>query len=468
MQRVKTVVAWSAVLVLAGCAAPQGTGQGGPQAPALPGQWAQDRTGERVTAGDVVRQRWWHSFGNAQLNTLVEQAQQQSWDVAAAVARVHQARASLRHAGASLLPEVNASLDASREGRLDKHSQAAGNGFKAGLSASYELDFWGRNSATRDAAQASLQASVYDRDTVRLTVEAAVASAWLTSMALQEREGIAQSNLASAQRLLQLVQARAGLGAASALELAQQRGLVAAQQRALALMQQQKAASLTALALLLGQAQSMPLVQDSLSSLRIPGIQSETPAELLTRRPDIARAEARLAAAQANLQAARAAMLPRVTLSAQVGSGDDSLRRVFDNPLYSLAAGLAAPIFDAGRLAADRDLADARREELLVGYRQAIVQAFGDVQTALHAVAGTQTQAEAQAQELVQARKALALAEARYRAGSETLMTLLATQQTLYQAQGMAVQLHQERLLASVGLYKALGGGWEQAAVDPS
>ncbi|MDR3005403.1 MAG: efflux transporter outer membrane subunit [Acidovorax sp.] len=454
----KLAAALAAALVLPGCVGP--ALQHAVQPPELPARWAGGQMHQH--AADVVTQDWWRSFGSAELDGLIAQAQRQSWDVAAAVARVHQARASARHAGAALFPEVTAELNAARQGRLDSHSDAAGNAFKAGLSASYELDFWGRNASARDAAQAALQASVYDRDTVRLTVTAAVASAWLGSQALQEREGIAQANLATAQRLLQLVEARARLGAATAVELAQQRGLVAAQQRTLALLRQQQAQSLTALALLLGQAESLALAPAKLTLLNVPDIQQGEPAALLTRRPDIARAEASLAAAQANLQVARAAMLPRVTLSAQIGSGDDSLRRVFDNPLYTLAAGLAAPIFDAGRLAADRDLADARREELLAGYRQTIVQAFGDVQSALHTVAGTRDQAQAQAQELAQARKALTLAEARYRAGGETLMSLLATQQTLYQAQDLAVQLHQQRLLASVGLYKALGGGWEQ------
>lgn len=453
----KLAAALAAALVLPGCVGP--VLQSEVQPPELPARWAGG-----MGVGDAVTEGWWRSFGSAELDGLIAQAQRQSWDVAAAVARVHQARASARHAGAALLPEVTAELNAARQGRLDNHSDAAGNAFKAGLSASYELDFWGRNASARDAAQAALQASVHDRDTVRLTVTAAVASAWLGSQALQEREGIAQVNLATAQRLLQLVEARARLGAATAVELAQQRGLVAAQQRALALMRQQQAESLTALALLLGQAESLALAPAKLTLLNVPDIQQGKPAALLTRRPDIARAEASLAAAQANVQVARAAMLPRVTLSAQIGSGDDRLRSVFDNPLYTLAAGLAAPIFDAGRLAADRDLADARHEELLAGYRQAIVQAFGDVQSALHTVAGTREQAQAQAQELAQARKALTLAEARYRAGGETLMSLLTTQQTLYQAQDLAVQLHQQRLLASVGLYKALGGGWEQAA----
>jgi outer membrane protein TolC len=154
-------------------------------------------------------------------------------------------------------------------------------------------------------------------------------------------------------------------------------------------------------------------------------------------------------------------MLPRVTLGAGVGMANGRLRALFDSPLYSLAAGLAAPIFDAGRLAAGRDLAVARREELLAGYRAAVVAAFGDAATALDAVSAIDRQRDAQAQALAQARRAFTLAQSRYRAGAETLLVLLDAQRTLHAAQDASVQLKALRLQASVALYRALGGGWQ-------
>ena len=177
-------------------------------------------------------------------------------------------------------------------------------------------------------------------------------------------------------------------------------------------------------------------------------------------------AEARLAAADADVAAARAAMLPRVTLGGSLGYAGDRVRTLFDNPLYSLAAGLAAPVFDAGRLAAEAGQASARRTELLANYHQAIVAAFGDVEVALNAVDGSRAQAEAQAVELLQAGRAAALAESRYRAGAETLLTLLDAQRTLYAAQDEAVQARLARLQAGVALHRALGGGWQVAEVS--
>jgi len=447
MQIFPIASALAAALVLAGCvSAPTQVQQAQLQALDVPAQWQRSDAAQ----GDAVSQGWWRSFGSAELDALVDDAQQRSLDVAAAMARVQQAQASARYAGAELLPTVNASALAGHQGRLGGHAETTGRNLSVGLAASYELDLWGRLQSQRDAAGAALRASSFDHDTVRLSVTAAVADAWLLNVGLRERGEIAQRNLQIAERLLALVESKASFGAATSLELAQQRGLVAAQRRALAALDQQQDDAQRSLA------------------LQVPRIDQGQPIALVTRRPDIARAEARLQAADADLEAARAAMLPRLTLTAELGAQGRQLQRVLDNPLYALAAGLAAPIFDAGRLAANRDLVMAQREELLLAYRQSIVQAFSDVQTALNAVAGVQQQALAQEEELRQARRAMALAEARYRAGAETQLVLLDTQRSLYQAQDLAVQLQQERLRASVALYKALGGGWGQVQGEAS
>ncbi|WP_371087396.1 efflux transporter outer membrane subunit [Variovorax sp. RCC_210] len=417
-----------------------------------------------AAAPDAAARRdapWWRSFGSTELDALVEQAATQSLDVAAAAARVRQAEASARMAGAALWPGVTAGLDAARQGRMGGEAQVAGDSFAASLGASYELDFWGGNRAAQHSALAGLRASAFARDTVRLTTTAGVANAWLQAVSLRERAAIGTRNLDNAQRVLALVDSRARAGAATPLELAQQRGLVASQQRTLAALHQQADDARTALAVLSGQS-AFGFAAASLDGLREPGIGAGLPSDLLARRPDIARAEALLDAADADIAVARAAMLPRVTLGAGVGWSAGRLRALFDSPVYSLAAGLAAPIFDAGRLAAGRDLAVARREELLAGYRAAVVAAFGDAATALDAVAGIDRQRDAQAEELRQAQRAFTLAQSRYKAGAETLLVLLDAQRTLYAAQDAAVQLKAQRLQASVALYRALGGGWAQ------
>lgn len=194
--------------------------------------------------------------------------------------------------------------------------------------------------------------------------------------------------------------------------------------------------------------------------LQWPTIDSGVPAHLLSRRPDVAHAQANLAAAHADITVAQAAMLPGLTLSASLGSGAERLSDVLRNPFYSLAAGLAAPIFNNGRLSAERDKAIARQQELLNAYQASIVNAFADVEKALNNIHGLDQQRQWHDEELKQAQQAFALAETRYQAGADMLLTVLETQRVLYQAQDQTVQLRLARLQASIELYKALGGGW--------
>ncbi len=470
----KTLIAISVVLALSACATqtPSQT-----SATEVPSQWrhkdavlmAPSATETSSSSARSVTSDWWRSFGSTELDELIAMAQTQSLDVAAAVARVNQAQATATIAGSGMLPELSGKLGVGRNGRIGGDAITTGTTYAAGLSASYELDFWGRNRALRDGSQSLLRAAVFDRDTVQLTVTAGVASAWLQAVGLRERSAIAELSLASAQRLLNVVESRARAGAGNQLELAQQRGVVAAQQRILAAIRQQAEDSQTTLAVLLGRSVTdLSLTSADLKTLQAPAISSGLPSELLTQRPDIARAEARLVSADANITVARAAMLPSVILSANADAVSNRSGSLFDNPLYSLAAGLTAPIFNAGRLAAGRDLAVAQREELLANYRQAIVAAFGDVEVALNAVTGIEAQRIAQQEELKQAQRALTLAESRYRAGAETLLTLLDAQRTLYSAQDATAQLNTLRLQAAVSLYKALGGGWKITEQSPS
>lgn len=429
------------------------------EALSVPAQW---RATSDPAAPDVTRD-WWRSFGSRELAQLIVQAQQQSLDVVAAVARVHQAEAAARIAGAPLLPELSANADFSRREQYGDNA-FRNNTFSGGLAASYEVDFWGKNRARRDAARAILRATEFDHDTVSLTVTAGTAQLWLQTTALRQRIDIAERNLENASRFLALVEARRRAGAATLLDVARQRGLVAAQQRMLTALRQQVNDTQTALAVLLGLPASTFTVKSSrLDALQVPSIGAGLPSDLLVRRPDIASAEAQLGAANANIIAARAAMLPSLQLIASVGGVTP-----FDGPLYNVAAGLMAPIFNAGRLAAGRDLAIAQHEELLIGYRSVIISAFGNVEVALNAVTGYDLQAIAQAQELAQVQRAYDLAESRYKAGAETLMTLLDVRRTLYAALDNAVQFKLLMLQARVSLYRALGGGWKTADTKPN
>lgn len=444
-----------AALVLGGCARQEPLASAMPLAPT---QWQ-----HAAQAATPISSDWWHGFANAELDRLVEQALQANDDLAAAVARVRQAEASARMAGAPLLPLLDGNLGAGREGRLGGDAEVAGTRYSAGLAASYEVDLWGRLHAGRDSALAQLQASQFDRAALQITLSAGVVSSWLQRVGLDQRLRIAVLNLDNAERVLRTVESRQSAGAATRLELAQQRGVVAEQRRALAALSQQSEDSRVALAVLLGQGSSaqLGLAEQQLEALHLPTVAAGVPSELLLRRPDLARAEAQLAAARADVQAARAALLPRLNLTANAGGNARRVSDVFADPVYSLAAALVAPIFDGGYLAANRDLAVARHAELLADYRSQVVSAFADVQLALNALAGIEAQWQAQQAVLEQAELAFRLSESRYRAGAETLLTLLDTQRTLYAAQDDSAQLQLARLQAGVALYRALGGGWQ-------
>ncbi|WP_438281220.1 efflux transporter outer membrane subunit [Pseudomonas alabamensis] len=416
------------------------------------------------------QQQWWQSFGSAELDRLIAEAQAGSYDVAAAAARVRQARATAAAAAGPLLPEVVGNLDASRQKQLRRHRYTEdGDGsdresvsYAAGLSASYELDFWGGNAAARDSALSALRASEFDQGTITLTLLGNVADAYLRAQAYGEQLRLATLNLANAQRILDVVRAKYEAGSATALELEQQEILVAGQQRRLPSIEQQAGEARITLAALLGRpVQDLRLEADAFAQIRVPPAEAGLPSELLTRRPDVASAEALLAAAHANVQVARAAMLPRVVLTASLGSASDIAAELLRSPFYNLAAGITAPIFNNGRLRAERDRAQALEEELLATYRRTLVDAFADVEKALNDAAWLDRQQRWQRIELEHAQRAFDIAQTRYQAGAELLLNVLDAQRTLYESQDQGVQLQLQRLQASVDLYKALGGGWQ-------
>ncbi|WP_249675982.1 efflux transporter outer membrane subunit [Pseudomonas sp. PIA16] len=420
--------------------------------------------------GSAQYVQWWNSFNSPQLARLIEQARLGSYDLKAAMARVRQARADVRIAGASLLPSLNASADAYRQRLLrgqgyseqdTSSSQRTYHYFDTALTASYEVDFWGGNAAARDSARYSLQATSLDRDTLELSLLGSVADSYLGALAASEQARIAELNLANADKILGVVRSRYQAGSATALELAQQQSLVAGQQRQVPLFQQQARDARITLATLLGQpVQNLTLADQPFDQLAGPRIDAGIPSQLLTRRPDIAGAEARLAAAQADVSVARAALFPKLSLTASLATGDSQAVDLLRNPVLNLGAGLTAPIFNNGSLRAGRDKAIARQDELLENYRGILLTSFSEVEKALNSVDGLDRQARWQSEELAQAQRAFDLAESRYRAGAEDLLSVLEAQRSLFTAQAERVQLRKERLQASVALYKALGGGW--------
>jgi NodT family efflux transporter outer membrane factor (OMF) lipoprotein len=407
---------------------------------------------------------WWRRFGSAELDSLIAGARARNHELAAAVARVRQAQAVARVARALILPALGVEAAASGQ-NVNDQTGASGGLFPEGtLRASYEIDFWGRNSANTAAAAAAVAASRYDRETVALTIVSDVAIRYFQARAARARLVVAHDNMATAQAVLAQVEARIRAGTALARELAQQRALVAMQAAALPPLQQAESDALAALAVLLGRpAQGFSITGTGLGSIVPAAVAPGLPSGLLMRRPDIAAAEAQLAAARADVAAARAAMFPRIALTGMAGVQSAALSSVTGGTsfLYALAAGLTQPIFDNGALAGRLDQAKARQDELTANYRAAVIAAFADVQKALQAVSNLARQQAAQELVVAESRRAFALSSTQYRAGAEDMLTVLDTQRVLYAAQDQLEQTRLARLQALVGLYKALGGGWQ-------
>lgn len=429
--------------------------------PTLPQAYQQQAKATPSPVLAQVEPQWWRAYNSPALNSLMQEALKDVAVLRQAQARILQAQAQARIAGASLLPELQGNVSAQTDAPFSSSQGDSRSQYVAGVFMSYELDVWGRNRAQVDSAVFLAQAANYELDVLRVSVQAQVVHLSLQTLGDKQRVAIARQNLAVAQRLLSLLEARLQAGAASPLELAQQRQLLASQQRKLFVLEEQATRTRVELATLLGRTDIMPEPQENMADLQVPALEAGLPSQLLSQRPDIARIEAQLSAAHADVRVARAALYPSLTLGARAGASGNHWEESLRHPVYSLISGLVAPIFNAGRLQAGKDLSDARLQEWLAQYRQTIVQAYMDVEGVLAQLHSLDAQAQIMELEWEQARLAFQLAEARYRSGSETLLSLLDAQRTLYAAQDVRVSLMQSRLQSRAALFRALGGGWQ-------
>jgi NodT family efflux transporter outer membrane factor (OMF) lipoprotein len=406
---------------------------------------------------------WWRGFNAPELDRLMEAATTGAFDIAAAAARVRQADAQARIAGAALLPLVTGGLDASR--RQTGGGNRRSTSYDASISASYEVDFWGANRNNADAAALAARASRFDAGTVMLTTQASVANTYFNIVTTREQLRVQTENLHAARRILNVIRSQVTAGVATGLDLAQQETVVAQQEAQIPSLRQSIAQSSNSLAVLLGVTpEQVAVATGGLENFTTPSTAPGLPSELLARRPDVLYAEAQLAAANADIAVARAALLPSVTLSAQGGFSSLVLGTLLrpDAQFWSLASSLTQTIFDGGALRGRVALSQAQAEELIVAYRRAIVAALADVEDALVALRETTEQEALRREAANRAARAASIAEAQLTAGTINLITLLNTQQTLYSARNTLVQAQLERLQAAVGLFRALGGGWQQ------
>jgi NodT family efflux transporter outer membrane factor (OMF) lipoprotein len=405
---------------------------------------------------------WWTNFGSSELNTLMDQALEQNNDLRAGLYRIEQARASLRVARSDLYPSISASAGANRNfSRGGNTANRADTSLSAGIDVGYELDLFGRVGANVQSSNASLRATQFDVDALHLIVMGDVANGYFTLVNLRERLAIADENLANAREVQRIVKARFDAGSVSQLDLSQQNAQVATREASRATLAAQMAQAQNALAVLVGQTpESISVQGQKLKGMNVPKIVAGQPSSLLERRPDIRASEAALVAANAYIGVARAAMFPSVTL----GTGWSVAAASFSNPATTalqLAASVAAPLFQGGRIEAGIEQATARQKELAENYRKTVLVSFQEVEDAMVALKAAHIRETALSTALTEARKAYSLSRQQYEAGAIDFQSVLTTQDALLSAQDSYAQTKLEALSASISLYKALGGGWE-------
>lgn len=419
---------------------------------------------------------WWRGFRSPELTGLMEEAQTVNLDIAAATARFIQADAQARVAGAALLPSLSGTGQQTYSRSSGSSSSGLTNGgrevvnYQSSLSASYELDFWGKN---RDAAQAAEETAIatrFDRDVVALTALVSVANAYFQVLAAQDRIRTAERNIASARRILDAIRQRLSAGTGTDLDVAQQEAVLANQRAAVPTLRQTLAQNVNALATLVARPpESVRVTGGTLNRIASPRVTPGLPSELLTQRPDIRRQEAQLAAATANVGSARAQFFPSIQLTGSGGYQSSSLAALFQPQaaFFNVVGSLTQPIFDGGRILGNFEFTKAQQDELLQAYRKTVVQSFADVDNALVAIRETTIRLRLQREVVAASRRAFELAEQQLRAGTADIVTVLNTQLTLFQAEDSLSQAQLARLLAIVSLYQALGGGWEPRMERP-
>ena len=425
------------------------------------------------SAADDVLKQWWKHYQDAKLNELVALSLKNNTNIALVVARIEEADASMREVGASLYPQVDLSADAKRSkvtelGAFPTFGGAVRNNYSFGLSTSYEIDFWGKIKRAKESASANVMASRNAKETVELSLIGLVASNYLQLRGLEAQIAVTKDNQASRKEALALNQRRLAGGVSSALEVSQAEVSVSNLNAQLIELNRLRAISLHQLAVLTG-VLDLKLETADLRSLPVPPIPpAGLPSALLQNRPDIRQAEQALIAENAKIGVAKAAMYPSISLTGIFGGESLELGDILKAGarIWTFGLGLDLPIFDSGRQESRVEQATARQKQALAQYQTAIQNAFREVNDALITRRLNVEREQALLASESSAKKALTVAENRYKSGYSAYLDVLDAQRVHNEASLNALQAKQASFLATVELFKALGGDWRDDLTD--
>jgi multidrug efflux system outer membrane protein len=412
--------------------------------------------------------RWWEEFGDADLNDLVQQVIRHNWDIKKATARVLEVRSQFVQTRSDRFPSLTLKGDMSRQKSVGKTTSAYG----LSLPATFEWDLWGRLAREEEAASADLLTAEENRKTVMHTVIAEAASLYLQMEALERFIQITKDTIASYRYSVKVVEGRYRRGLTSVLDLRQARRALAGAESGLPSLRQDLGAVQQRLAVLSGRyPETQPeRLQPEIYFKQLSPVPPGLPSDLLLRRPDVRSAEAQLVALNARIGVAKARRFPAISLTGNFGYASTELEDLFrpENELWSLAAGLTQPLFDAGNLKAGQAAAKARYDQGVATYAKTVLNAFSEVENALLNRKEQLAQRQALLQFLQEARAAQRVAEERYKKGLVDFLTVLVSQRTRFEAEESVVRIDLGILTNRVSLHRALGGGWGEKDAENS
>ncbi|MGC4016246.1 MAG: efflux transporter outer membrane subunit [Luteolibacter sp.] len=416
------------------------------------GIWRKAQPAAHLPRGD-----WWRLFNDGELSSLLKRVEVSNASLAAAEAQSREAAALVISAKLSFVPTLTGSASALRSGQTGK---SRGYEYSVGGSSSWELDLWGRLRHSARATTADAEAAAADVQSTKLSLQAQTAQTYFSLCAVDADRDLLDRQISSYEKSLEITRNRYSQGVVSRGDVAQAETQLAAARTAAIETGVQRATLEHALAVLVGQAPAaFSLPRRSLAS-SVPSVPSSTPSRLLERRPDIAAAERRVAAANERIGAAKAAFFPTISLGASGGwSGAGNL---FTAPtrFWSLGPELAAPILDGGQRLAAKAQADATYDRTVAEYRQTVLTALQETEDALATLRVLSQEASAQQQAVKAARDSERIALNEYKAGTNTYLNVAIAQAAALAAERNALDLQARRLNAAAALVAALGGGW--------
>ena len=419
-------------------------------------------------AASLTQDRWWTAYGDRHLDVLVDEALASNRDLRIATARVDEFSAILAGTKSQGLPQIGYGLSGSRarasEEKIPAIVDPKSTTFSALLSASWEIDLWGRIRRETEAARANLLASEEGRRGVTLTLISSVIISYITLLDLDEQLRVSEATVAGRTKSVDVFEKRLAAGWVSEFEMAQVRGEYESAVASVPPVRQAIAVQENALSVLVGRnpgpiQRATPQELAAFHQLSVP---AGIPSELLTRRPDILQAEQQLIASNALIGAARALYFPRITLTGLFGFASGSLGNLFSGPAntWSFTGDVAGPIYTGGGITAAVDQAEARREQSLANYELVIQNAFRDVDDSLVAVRETAEFREAIGRRVATLRRGVELANERYENGYSDYLEVLDTERSLFSAELQYASARGDYQRALVNLYRALGGDW--------